>query len=375
MKNYFRLLVVFMIATVLAFTACGDNGGTTPVTFDSADTPGDAVSVTIGSETVEMIYANNQASITFPFSPDEGTPVDDEKGTITHKFFMGETEVTWAVWKAVYDWAVHDDRGANKYTFQNPGRMGSMDGGAGMTDQHPVTMVSWRDAVIWCNALSEMTGADPVYVANGTNGTTDGDVLRSSVTNAYGSSDKNVEDVVKSEDDNLTRKGYRLPTSKEWEFAARYVGTDAGGRTDYITSTNGGHADLTAGYYWTPAAYASGGTTYYNDNTGGSGEPGKSANDAVAVYKSYWDGSSWVDNGTSSTAEVMSLGADSDNMLNLYDMSGNVYEWCFTASGSDSVRRGGSWANLAFYLQVGYWIYYSPDYHFNFIGFRFARTQ
>ena len=364
--RYFRFLVMLLIAAVMALTACGgDSGGGTPVTFDNAMTPGQSVSINVGLETVDMIYANNQASITFPFSPYSGTPVDSDKETITHKFFMGETEVPWAVWKVVYDWAVHADRGANVYAFQNPGRMGSVEDGTGMTDQHPVTMVSWRDAIVWCNALSEMTGAEVVYVANGTNGTTDGAVLRNSSDNAYGSG-INVEDVVKSETDNKTRKGYRLPTSKEWEYAARYAGTDAGGRTDYVSQgVNSGHADLTAGYFWTPAAYASGSTGVYT---------GTNADDYPRFNPFGWYGNSTtVPNGNTITTQP--VGQKTENALDLFDMSGNVWEWCFTANGSSRVRRGGSWGNSADGVRVGVWDYSYPFDEYDVLGFRFARTQ
>ena len=355
-----RFLVMLLVAASLSISACDLNGGggTTPDPFDSADTPGEQVKVTAGGVQFNMNYANNQASITIPTGP-----FDNDTAEITTKFFMSETQVTYELWKEVYDWAVHADRGANVYEFQNPGRMGSVDGGAGMTDQHPVTMVSWRDAIIWCNALSEMTGEEVVYVANGTNGTTEGDVLRSSADDAYGTG-IDVDDVVKTEADNLTRKGYRLLTSMEWEYAARYRGSDS-------TNTVSGYSNP----YYTKGNSASGATTYYNDNTGGSGEPGKSANDAVAVYRNYWNGSSWVERAEYSggTEEVGGLLA---NTLGLYDMSGNVWEWCFTnPSGSYRVRRGGSWSLNADVLRVGYEDNLEPVNRGANIGFRFARTQ
>jgi len=289
---------------------------------------------------------------------------------------MSETQVTWALWKEVYIWATGDtnmnkiiDAGetAGNYTFQNAGIKGSVGNGDGMTDQHPVTCISWRDAIIWCNALSEMTGAEPVYVANGTNGTTAGDVLRSSKDNAYGeTNDKNVEDVVQTEDDNLTRKGYRLPTSKEWEYAARYVGTDAKGRTDYITSANGGHADLTEGYYWTPAAYASGGTGAYiqDDN-----------NHNYTHFNPFaWYGNN-LEKPQGNTKTTQPVKEKTANQLGLYDMSGNVWEWCFTVSESARVLRGGRWGSVVVNVRVGNWYFnylYSAG---NNAGFRFARTQ
>ena len=352
--KYFRFFAMLLVAATLAITACNLDGGITPNPFDTADTPGDTVSVTAGDVGFDMIYANNQASITIPTGTDDG-----DTSEITTKFFMGETEVTWELWCEVYIWATGDaDMNGSieggetdgDYTFQNVGTKGN-DGDAGKSSQHPVTDISWRDAVIWCNALSEMTGAEVVYLDNVTDA-----VLRDSTIA--------VEDVVTSEADNLTRKGYRLPTSMEWEYAARYQGDEDNGNT--VSS----YSDP----YYTKGNSASGATTYYNDNTGGSGEPGKSANDAVAVYKYYWDGDSWEVRAEYSdgTEEVGGLLA---NTLGLYDMSGNVWEWCFTASGSGRVERGGSWDSYASNLPVGIENSIIPVNRGYHVGFRFARTQ
>ena len=124
---------------------------------------------------------------------------------------------------------------------------------------------------------------------------------------------------------------------------------------------------------WTKGNSASGATTYYNDNTDGSGEPGKSANDAVAVYRYYWDGSDWVERPEYSggTEPVAGLTA---NQLGLYDMSGNVWEWCFTEDGSDRIYRGGGWINYADHLRVGLWGRESPDVEYDSLGLRLCRT-
>ena len=54
---------------------------------------------------------------------------------------------------------------------------------------------------------------------------------------------------------------------------------------------------------------------------------------------------------------------------------GNVWEWCFTQSGSYRVRRGGSWSDSAHDLQVGNVDGFSPDNVYNDGGLRLARTH
>jgi len=131
--------------------------------------------------------------------------------------------------------------------------------------------------------------------------------------------------------------GGRLPTEAEWEFAAR------GG--------NSATATLYAG----------------SDNI-----------DDVA----------WCFGNCSSTQEV---GTKSPNELGIYDMSGNVYEWCNDrygsdyyssspqdnpqgpSSGSGRVLRGGSWYSGAEFCRVAYRGLYDPGSSNNFNGFRFSQ--
>ena len=107
MRMYTFFLSIILLIASMAFTACGSDGGGSiiPITFDTAKTPGDTVSITVGSESVDMIYANNQTSITFPFNSVPGYSLDNDKGTITRKFFMSKTEVTNALMVEVLQWA------------------------------------------------------------------------------------------------------------------------------------------------------------------------------------------------------------------------------------------------------------------------------
>ena len=64
---------------------------------------------------------------------------------------LGKTEVPYKLWKEVYDWATQP---ANGYKFANAGVKGKDGSG---TEEEPVTSVSWRDCIVWCNAYTHKT--------------------------------------------------------------------------------------------------------------------------------------------------------------------------------------------------------------------------
>jgi formylglycine-generating enzyme required for sulfatase activity len=258
----------------------------------------------------------------------KGVFIEDRTVTLS-PFLIAQYETTYDLWYTVYQWATDStERGANVYTFANPGREGrNGTNGALPTDAakyEPVTTISWRDAVVWCNAYSEMDNKTPVY-RDGSDA-----ILKTSTTTAADTA------VMKP-----GANGYRLPTEAEWEYAAR------GGGTPSIT---GAFADKWAGTN--------------NEN-------------ALGTY-------AWYSNSVTHT-----VGTKAANAAGLYDMSGNVWEWCWDwynstvgtglagdptgpTAGTKRVIRGGSWFNNAVYCAVAYRHYYGPSGRYDILGFRLA---
>jgi formylglycine-generating enzyme required for sulfatase activity len=264
------------------------------------------------------------------------TDADAPPVTVTvSPFYIQQTETTKAQWDEVRTWALN-----NGYT--------DLPTGGGKAANHPVQTVSWWDAVKWCNARSEREGLTPVYTVSGA-------VMKTGTT---------VPDV------NWSANGYRLPTEAEWEKAAR--GGVSGKRFPWGTDTIS-HAQ--ANY----RVYSQNGTTnFYSYDL----EPRPPATGTDYYHPSYNNGVNPY------TSPVGSFGA---NGYGLYDMSGNVWEWCWdwygagsyvngstdprgAASGTNRVNRGGAWNDFARNCRAVNRNFYTPDFRYNGFGFRTARA-
>lgn len=257
---------------------------------------------------------------------------DKSIAVVEDNFWVAETEATYKLWYEVRKWAL-----GHGYVFANAGREGS-DGSDGQQPSHikdyPVTMINWRDAVVWCNALSEMLGYTPSYHYQGS-------VIKDST-----------QEVVCDNAMVVPGNGFRLPADNEWELAARYQGGDS--------SYGAIECPVGSGRYWTPGNYASGAVA--------------TTSNAQATRDAAW----YLGNSNGKAQPVGSKPMNG-NGLGVFDMSGNVYEWCFewhpSYVGSRRIARAGSFgSNGPSFMSINNQGSEYPSYARNYIGLRLVKN-
>jgi formylglycine-generating enzyme required for sulfatase activity len=222
-----------------------------------------------------------------------GQPAQPVHSVTVAPFWMDSTEVTQADYQSLV--------GADPAEFyDDPDR--------------PIEMVTWYDAVLYCNARSKRDGKDTVYSYTSVSGTArDG-------RNGLGNLAINFE-----------ANGYRLPTEAEWEYACC--------------------AGTTSEYYW--GSDSANQYAWYSGNSSGTTHPvGTKLSNAWGLYDMCGNAWEWCNDWYGAYTSEAQTDPRGPN------------------SGTVRVIRGGSWERNAAYLQSASRLSVYPVYLGYDVGFR-----